>query len=136
MEFMEQLSGCTGNVKQLTIRYSDNCIDCLTPEILSRWKLCIPPSLVFVIAQTCSQLTSIKLKSDHINDSAVIAIADRVLIDLAYIPIIPTDDIARRCSHALCAIHYLDINNFHCRHDIKVVISYMTGLTSVRLDYY
>ena len=173
MEVMEELSGCTGNVKQLTIRYSDNCIDCLTPEILSRWKLTdiniygstIPQSLIFVIAQTCSELTSIKLRSDHINDSAVIAIAQHcpkleklvlcsILVtstayialserglpleelDLAYIPNIPTDDIARRCSHAFSCIQYLDINNFHCRHDIKVVISYMTGLTSVRLDDY
>ena len=38
-EVIEQLSICTGNVKQLHIRNSNNCIDWLTADILSRWKL-------------------------------------------------------------------------------------------------
>ena len=34
-EVMEQLSACTGNVKQLTINYSNNCLDWLTADSLS-----------------------------------------------------------------------------------------------------
>ena len=83
-EVMEQLSVCTGNVKQLTISYSKNCMDWLTADILSRWKLTniifngvsiITASFVSVIVQTCTELTSIKLDSYSINDAAVIAIA-------------------------------------------------------------
>ena len=38
-EVMELLSACTGNVKQLTLKYSNNCMEWLTADILSRWKL-------------------------------------------------------------------------------------------------
>ena len=38
-EVMEQLSVCTGNVKQLTIRSSSNFKNWITVDILSRWKL-------------------------------------------------------------------------------------------------
>ena len=82
-EVMEQLSACTGNVKQLTIRYSKNCMDWLTADILSRWKLneinligiTGATPLVSVIIQTCIELTRIKLYSYNIDDAAVIAIA-------------------------------------------------------------
>ena len=82
-EAMEQLSACTGNVKQLTISYSDYITEWLTTDVLTKWKLReveifgsdITSSLVATIAQTCTELTSIKLKSVSINDAAVIAIA-------------------------------------------------------------
>ena len=45
-QVMEQLSArkkfkqlSTGNVKQLTVRNSNNCMDCLSIDILSRWKI-------------------------------------------------------------------------------------------------
>ena len=82
-DVMEQLSACTGNVKQLTIKNSDNCMDWLTADILSRWKLneinlnaiAVTTPLVSLIIQTCTELTSIKLYSDSIDDTVVIAIA-------------------------------------------------------------
>ena len=171
---IEQLSACTGNVKQLTIEYSNNCMDWLTADILSRWKLneisiaSAELSLTFVIliVQTCTELTSIKLDSYSINDAAVIAIAqhspkletlllrssnitwtslltlsERGLpleeLDIEYIPNIPTADIARRCSHALSCIRNLTTNILHQNgQDATILLPYMTGLTSVELNYY
>ena len=79
-EVIEQLSACTENVKQLTIINSYNCMDWLTADILSRWKLKAISldttlSAVLLIVQTCTELTSIKLYSDNINEAVVIAIA-------------------------------------------------------------
>ena len=82
-DVMEQLSACTLNIKQLTISESYNYMDWLTVKILSRWKLqainvsCseLSKSSVILIAQTCTELTSVKLYSNSIDDAAVIAIA-------------------------------------------------------------
>ena len=38
-EVMEQLSACTGHVKRLRVTSSQNCIEWLTVDILTRWKL-------------------------------------------------------------------------------------------------
>ena len=81
-EVMEQLCDCTGNVKQVIIKYSTNCMDWLTADILSKWKLTefdikksgILSNLIILLVQACSELTSIKLQSDNIDDDAVIAI--------------------------------------------------------------
>ena len=72
-DVMEKLSACTGNVKQLTIRYSNNCMDWLSADILSRWNLrgitldysVINDFILTMITQTCTELTSIKLDSDN-----------------------------------------------------------------------
>ena len=168
-EVMEQLSACTGNVKQLTINYSDNCNDWLTVNILKRWKLTefnsiglvMSFDLVSLIVKTCTELTSIKLYSDTVDDAAVIAIAQHCpklgtlhllsrtitwtsLITLSErglpleelyissIPHIPTADIARRCSHALSCIRYLNTDNLHQNgQDFTLLLPYKTGLTSV-----
>ena len=82
-EVMELLSACTGNVKQLTLKYSNNCMEWLTADILSRWKLKeidlktsrITIQLVSIVIKTCTELTSIKLDFDNIDDAAVTAIA-------------------------------------------------------------
>ena len=82
-EVMEKLSACTKNVTQLRLSDSDNCMDWLTSDILSKWKLkgitmegeAVTTLLVLLIVHTCSELTSIRLFSDNINDAAVIAIA-------------------------------------------------------------
>ena len=174
LEVTEQLSVCTRNVKQLTIRYSNNCMDWLTADILSRWKLkeilfCDSPiktHLLFTIVHICTELTSIKLYSNTMDDAAVIAIAqhcpkletlllrssnitwtsllalsERGLplkeLDIDSIPNIPTADIARRCSHALSCIRHLNTNNLYQNgQDANILIPYMTGLTSVHLNYY
>ena len=175
-EVMEQLSVFTGNVRKLIIQCSNNCMDWLTVDMLSRWK---PKEIewfedgsqttkyfVSLIAQTCTELTSIKLDSDNINDAAVIAIpqycskletlllsssnitwtslvalSERGLplkkLDIDYIRNIPTTDIARRCSHALSRIDRMYTLNFYQNgQDASIIIPYMTGLTSIELDYY
>ena len=168
-EVIEQLSACTKNVKQLCISHSGNCMDWLTADILSKWKLtdinmegeAVTTLLVLLIVQTCSELTSIMLVSNNIYDSTVIAIAqhcpqleilrsstvtylsllalsERGLpleeLDIPYIPNIPTADIARRCSHALSCIHYLNLNQYTGNvHYVTLVIPYLTGLTSLFL---
>ena len=78
-EVMDQLISCTGNVKQLTIRNSDNCMDWLTVDILTKWKLKeIDIKGTTITAQffiLISELTCIKLNSYNINDDIVIYIA-------------------------------------------------------------
>ena len=173
-EVMEQLSICTRNVNQLTIFDSTNCMDLLSVDILSRWKLKIiwfasqgiTTSLIFSITQTCTELTSIKLYSNNIDDAAVIAIAqhcpkletlllrlnnitwasllalsERGLplkeLDIDYIPNIPTADIARRCSHALSCIRHLHTFNLRQNGQVaNILLPSMTGLASVDLNYY
>ena len=167
-EVMEQLSACTSNVKQLTIRYSNNCMDWLTADILSRWKLkeisfdsAIHVELLLVLSKT--ELTSIKLLSNNIDDAAVIAIAqhcpkletlllrsryitwtsllalsERSLpleeLDIFNIPNIPTVDIARRCSPALSCIRHIDTYDLYENdQNANILIPYMTGLTGVYL---
>ena len=172
-EVMEQLSACTGNVKQLTIRNSINCVDWLTAEILSRWKLKkisvsiseLAKSVVMLIAQTCSELTSIELYSNTVDDAAVIAIAkhcpkletlqlysnnitwtsllalsERGLpleeLDIVSIPNIPTADIARRCSHALSCVRHLNTDDLHHNgQDASILLPYMTGLTCLIVQF-
>ena len=122
---------------------------------------------VTIIVQTCTELTSMTICSHNIDDSDVsviaqhcpkletliiyrtimityaslLALSDRGLplkeLDIHYIPNIPTTDIARRCSHALSCIHYLDTCDLHqIGQDASILIPYMTGLTSVILGYY
>ena len=173
IEVMEQLSAFTRNIKQLTIQYSNNCMDWLTVDVLSRWKpkeiylygsTITTTSFVSLLVKTWSELTSIALSSDFIDDSAVLAIAQHCpkletlhivsntitwtsLLTLSerglplkellipHIPNIPTVDIARRCSHALSCIRYLSTNKLHTNNqDASSFISYMTGLTAVLLN--
>ena len=171
-EVMEQLSACTGNVKQLTISYSDNCMDWLTVDVLSRWKLknisfegpAVTTSLMKLIVQTCTELTSIKQASYKIDDSAVIdiaqhcpklqtlklesssltynsllALSERGLplkeLHMQCILTIPTADIAKRCSHALSCIRYLHTDECDWSdQDASVIIPYLTELTYVYLN--
>ena len=150
-EVMEQLSAFTGNVRKLSIIYSDNCMDWLTAETLVRWKLKeiellrleMRTPFVSLIVQTCTELSSIKLDSDTVNDAVVVSVAqhcaklETLIIDrtsmITYtsllalserglplkelginkIPNIPTADIAHRCSCALSCIRHLDTVGLH-----------------------
>ena len=173
-DVMEQLSACTGNVKQLHIRYSNNCKDWLTADILSRWKLkeisfnrcVITTHFSSIIAQTCTELTSIKLYSNTVDDAAVIAIAqhcpkletlllrsnnitwtsllalsERGLplneLDIESFPNIPTADIA---TGRRCSHALSCIRHLDIgnlyQNDANILIPYMTGLTSVVLYNY
>ena len=169
-DLIEQLSACTGNVTKLFLTDLTDYKAWLSAETLARWKLkeidlsgrfIIETSLVTLIAETCSELTSIKLYNNSIDDAAVIAIAqhcpkletlllwsnnitwssllalsERGLpleeLDIQYVPNIPTADIARRCSHALSCVRHLDTCDLHLN-DLypNILIPYMTGLTSV-----
>ena len=81
-EVMEQLSACTSHITQLEIEHSVNCMDWLTIDVLSKWKLkglftyasTITTSLIALIIQTRTELTIIRLYSDNIDDSAVTTI--------------------------------------------------------------
>ena len=173
-EVMEQLSVCTGNVKQLTIRSSSNFKNWITVDILSRWKLSeieiastvITIPLILCIVQACSELTSIELDCTTVDDAAVIAIAQHCpkleilkvspacpitynslialseyklhlkQLNIPNIPIIPTADIARRCSHALSLIRQLNTDYLFMNwQDANILLPYMTGLTSVYVNY-
>ena len=136
----------------------------LTEITLNRYFL-TTPSFILIIVQTCTELTSIKLYSTSVDDAAVIAIAqhcpkletlllrssnitwtsllalsERGLpleeLDIAFIPNIPTADIAGRCSHALSCIRYLSTYELYENgQDANILISYMTGLIRMYLNY-
>ena len=169
-EVMEKLSVYAENVHKLHIRSSENYMEWLTDDILSRWKLKeididfeITTHWLLLIAQTCTELTSIKLTSYIIYDDVVSTIAQhfpklRILelrsqkltwsclralseskvpleiLCFNYLPKIPTADIAKSCSHALSCIRHLDTDNLSRNgHKVHLLIPYMIGLTSVRL---
>ena len=76
-EVMEQLYACTGNVKKLDIRNSDNCMDWLIINMLRKWslsglELVGSPILshLTLIVQTCTELTTIKLSSHSVDASS------------------------------------------------------------------
>ena len=78
---------------------------------------------------------------NNITYKSLIALSERGLplkeLDMSYIPNIPTTDIARRCSHALSCIRHIYTNHLYGNgQDATILIPYMTGLTSVDLDYY
>ena len=120
---------------------------------------------ITLIVQTCSELTSIKLESNTVNDDVVMAVAQhcakletlvlpfrpeitsnsllalskryRSLVNLHIlnIPIFPSADIAKRCSHALSCIRSL--NTYYLSgisQDAPIFLPYMTGLTKVFLE--
>ena len=118
--------------------------------------------LITLIVQTCTELTSIKLESSTVDDALVniiaqhcrkleklkftylsniryhslIALSERGLplkeLDIPSIPNIPTTDITLSCSHALSCIRHLNTNQ---QHNTNLLIPYMTGQTSVYIDY-
>ena len=173
-EFMEQLSACTRNVTQLYFRHAYYINLSFNANILSRWKLkeidfrgpAITIGIVLLIVQTCTELTSIKLVYDEIDDSAVLAIAQHcpklaylelcncnitynALITLSEyklplkelniptIPIIPTVNIARLCSYALSCVRKLYLDHLSWdAHDTFTQFRYMTELTSVEFKYH
>ena len=171
---MEQLSDCTRNVQTLNFRFPENCLDWLTADILSRWKLTeihlygfgITTTVVLLIISTVPDLIRVYFAGNSIDDAAVIAIAEQcpkletLYIDstiitvasilalserglplkelyMSYIPNIPTTDIARRCSYVLSLIYRMNTDNLHQNgQDANILLPYMTGLTSVELNYY
>ena len=82
---MEQLSDCTRNVQTLNFRFPENCLDWLTADILSRWKLTeihlygfgITTTVVLLIISTVPDLIRVYFAGNSIDDAAVIAIAEQ-----------------------------------------------------------
>ena len=119
-------------------------------------------SLITLILQSCTELTSIELYGCTVDYAIVMAIAQhcpkleklelfdyltityKSLIALPlkelHIPNISnilTADIARRCSHALFCIRHLSTNNLYENgQDATILIPYMTGLTSVNIEHH
>ena len=96
---------------------------------------------VIAIAQHCPKLKSLHLKYTKILCTSLLALSERCLsleeLHITFIPSIPTADIARRCSHALSCICHLNTDNFNWENqDTDILIPYMTGLTSVQIEYY
>ena len=95
---------------------------------------------VIAIAQHCPKLETLLLWSRNITWTSLLALSERGLplkeLDMSYIPLIPTADIARRCSHALSCIRSVNTNDLHQNgQNASTLISYMTELTSVYLCY-
>ena len=171
-EVIEQLSVYTRNVKQLCIENSNNCMDCLSLSVLTRWKLTeinldgsvITLSCVSLIVETCSELTSIKLSSDNVDDvivnvivqhcpkletlhifsnsitfTSLLALSEHALLlkelDIRPMPSIPDVDTVERCGFALSRLSHINTQFSKLSYYIApVVLSYMTGLTSVRFE--
>ena len=101
----------------------------------------VDDSAGIAIAQHCPKLETLLLRSSNITWTSLLALSELGLplkeLDIDYIPNIPTADIARRCSHALSCIRHLQTFNLHQNgQDANILLPYMTGLTSVELNYY
>ena len=137
------------------------------PKEIELLQLEMPITLVSFLVQTCIELTSIKLDSKTVDDAVVISIAqhcpkletliihrtrmityssllalsERGLpfkeLDIPYVPNIPTADIAKRCSHALSCIRYLDTEYLQINdQDISIILPYMTELQGVFIAHF
>mgnify|MGYP005992668267 CR=1 FL=1 len=101
----------------------------------------INDSIVLAIAQHCPKLTYLELcKYVQITYHALITLSAYKLpleeLNIPTIPITPTVDIARCCSYALSCIRELSLRSFRWDvHDTYKPFPYLTGLTSVYLDY-
>ena len=100
----------------------------------------VDDAAVIAIAQHCPMLETLLLRLNNITWTSLLALSERCLplkeLDIDYIPNIPTADIARRCSHALSCIRYLNTEDLNgMGPDAFILIPYMTGLTSVELNY-
>ena len=102
----------------------------------------VDDAAVIIVAQYCFKLGKLELHDNHkIKYNSLIALSERGLplkeLNINPIPLIPTADIARRCSHALSCIHNLNTYDLHQNgQDASILIPKMTGLTSVYLKYY
>ena len=97
---------------------------------------------LIAIAQHCPKLETLQLLNTcKLTYNSLIALSERGLpldeLEIVPIPIMPTVDIARLCNHALSCIHHL--RTYHLNEnaqEVTILIPYMTGLTSVYLEYY
>ena len=99
-------------------------------------------SVVMSVAQHCPKLEKIILSDvNKITYKSFIALSEQCLpleeLDIAFIPYIPKADIVRRCSYALSCNSHLTTSDLHLNDlDVTILLPYLTGLTSVDLDYY
>ena len=96
---------------------------------------------MIAIAQHCPKLETLLIESHKITYTSLIVLSERNLplneLDILPIPNIPSADIARRCSHTLSCICHLNTCDLHLNDlDVIILISYLTGLTSVDFQSY
>ena len=114
------------------------CTELITIELYFNT---VDAAAVIAIAQHCSKLETLVFMSRYITWISLLALSEWGLpleeLHISYIPNIPSADIARRCSHALSCIRTLKtVKSYIREHNVIILIPYMTGLTSVDLDYY
>ena len=115
------------------------CTELISIE-LHLWSKLWNDSVVIEVITHCPQLERLLFTEyRNITYNSLIAISERGLslkvLNIGYIPNIPNADIARRCSHALSCIRHLATTHI-IGHDANILIPYLTGLTSVDLNYY
>ena len=131
-------SGITPRLVSLIVQ---TCLELTSIKLLESDN--IDDSTVLVIVQHCPKLETliIPLRNINLTWSSLLALSERGLpleeLAIGAIPIIPTPDIARRCSHALSRIRCTNLYSLHVKgHQADIIIPYLTGLTCVELDCY
>ena len=101
----------------------------------------VDDAAVFAIAQHCPKLEILRLsRYCQITYNSLLTLSNYKLplkeLVIPRIPNIPTADIACRCSHALSCIRHLNTDNLYRNsQDATILLTYMTELTSVVLNY-
>ena len=132
-----RLFSCTGATQLLSL-IVQTCTELTDIAMYSRT---VDDTVVMEIAQHCRKLEKLQLTAPcKITYHSLIILSECGLLlthlNIGTIPNIPTADIARRCSHALSCIRHLDTYHLHQNDpNSNILIPYMTGLTSVSVQY-
>ena len=117
------------------------CSELTTIQLSS---ITLDDAIVMIVAQHCPKLEKLILheilQTSTLTYQSLLTLSEYKLplqeLSVTHVPIIPTADIARSCSHALSRIRNFNPDNFannqQSRHNL---IPYMTRLTSIHLDY-
>ena len=104
----------------------------LTSVEFNLWSTLLDDSVMNIFSQHFPKLKRLLLSSTtYITYNSLISLSERGLpikeLNISNIPLIRTADIARRCSHALSCIRYLNTANLDCNgHDASILLPYMT----------
>ena len=112
----------------------------LTSLELRTWSTLLDDSVVVnIVAQHCPKLKTLRILGKcNITYKSLLALSEQCLLlaelYIPSIPNIPTAHIARRCSRALSCIPHLNTGHLDRNaQDFRILLPYMTGLTSVHL---
>ena len=95
---------------------------------------------IIAILQACPQLIELHLCRGDYTYHTLLAISNRAIslkiLDIPIIPIIPTADIAKQCSHALSCIRQLGTTMYihGSKDNVEYCIPYLTGLNVLVID--